>query len=125
MKEKLLRLSLWCFAIALGIFVLSYLLYHYLDPAGGFTAQFQETPAKPFVTLLLAVWGVMFLFGGTAALMVRCILLPKAKKPTRAAGRALGGESAELHALTTPTQEISPANIGDLPAASSQGEPYA
>ena len=70
MKKKWYQLSLWCFLLALAIFVLSYIFYHHFTPTGVFTAVWQEEAGKPFVTLLLAVWGVLFLFGSSISFLV-------------------------------------------------------
>lgn len=55
MRKKCNTLALWSFAIALAIYVFTYFLYHYLSPDGCFTTVFQETAAKPFVTLLFGI----------------------------------------------------------------------
>ena len=70
MRKKCNTLSLWSFLIALAIYVLAYVLYHYLSPDGGFTTVFQEEPAKPFVTLLFGIWGVTFHFASVMSLLV-------------------------------------------------------
>ena len=69
MKKKCHVLAICSFALALGIFLFSYMLYHYLTP-DGFTAIRQATPAKPMVTWLFAIWGVHFLFAGVMSLLV-------------------------------------------------------
>lgn len=70
MKKKCTVLSLCSFAIALAIFLFAYFLYHYASPHGGFTAVFQDTPAKPMITWLFAIWGVHFLFAGVMSLLI-------------------------------------------------------
>ena len=70
MKKKCNCLALWCFVLALGIFVLSYLLYHFTLPGGAITLVWQSTPSKPFVTELVANLGVLFLFAGILSLLV-------------------------------------------------------
>ena len=70
MKKKCNILALWSFALALGIFVFSYILYHYVTPDGLFTSVFRFEPGKPLVTLLFSAWGVMFLFAGVMSLLV-------------------------------------------------------
>lgn len=77
MRKKCNTLGLWSCLIALAIFVFTYILFHYLSPDGGFTAVFQETAAKPFVTLLFGIWGVMFLFAGVMSLLVGKLFFPK------------------------------------------------
>ena len=70
MKKKCYRLGWWCLLLAIAIYVAAYFLFHYLSPEGGFRLVYQETPAKPFVTLLLAIWGVLFQFAGVMSFLV-------------------------------------------------------
>lgn len=74
MKRKFMRLSLWCFLLALAIFFLSYEFYHHFTPAGVFTSVWQAEAGKPFVTLLLAIWGVLFLFGSNISLLIALVI---------------------------------------------------
>lgn len=79
MKQKLIRLSNWSFALALCIFAGAYLLFHYLSPAGTFTAVYQTAAAKPVVTLLFAIWGVLFLFTGVLSRLIAHIFFSSEK----------------------------------------------
>ena len=79
MRQKCKKLSAWSFALALSIFIFSYILYHYTLPGGAFTTVWQPEPGKPLVTLLFAVWGVMFLFAGVMSLLVGRIFFGKEK----------------------------------------------
>ena len=80
MKKKWNKLAAWSFGLALGIFALSYILYHYTLPGGAFTTVWQPEPGKPWVTLLVSVWGVMFLFAGVMSLLVGHIFFGKESK---------------------------------------------
>ena len=77
MRKKCNALALCCFVLALVIYVISYILFHYLSPDGGFTTVFQETAAKPFITLLFGIWGVTFQFAGVMSLLIGWIFFPK------------------------------------------------
>ena len=70
MKKKWNVLAICSLFIAVAIFVLTYFLFHYLGADGSFTAVYQETPAKPFVTLLFGIWGVMFLFAAVISVVL-------------------------------------------------------
>lgn len=70
MKKKCTILSICSFVIALAIYSFTYILFHYLRPEGGFSAVFQKKPAKPFVTLLFGIWGVMFHFASVMSLLI-------------------------------------------------------
>ena len=80
MNAKLRKMALWSFVLALCIYMFSYLLYHYLDPAGGFTAVYQSIPAKPMVTFLFAAWGVMHQFAALSCLLAARIFYPNKDK---------------------------------------------
>ena len=59
-KQKFYTLGAWSLRLALAIYILTFCLYHYLCPAGGFSNVFQTEAVKPFVTLLFGIWGVCF-----------------------------------------------------------------
>ena len=70
MKKKLRLLSLCCFLLALLIFLISFVFYHYFTPEGIFTFVFQTSAGKPFVSFLFGVLGVHFLFSSIMSLIV-------------------------------------------------------
>ena len=70
MKRKFNILSVCSLVLSLAIFVFSYLLYHYATAAGTFSSVWHAQPEKPLVTVLFAVWGVMFLFAGVMSLLI-------------------------------------------------------
>ena len=80
MKKKLLLLSNWSFALAFGIFLFSYVLFHYATPECTFTGVYQTVANKPFITLLLAIWGVFFLFSGVISFLIAHIFFRNEKK---------------------------------------------
>jgi len=76
MRRKCYILAICSFIIALSIYVFTYFLFHYFGPEG-FSSVYRETAAKPFVTLLLGVWGVSFHFAGVMSLLIGRIFFPK------------------------------------------------
>ena len=80
MKKKLIVLSRWSFALAFGIFVFSYMLFHYAGPDGTFTAVYQTVANKPLVTLLFAILGVLLLFSGIMSRLVAHIFFSDDRK---------------------------------------------
>lgn len=70
MRKKCNILALCSLALALGIFVFTYYLYHYWLPDGTFSNIPQPTPGKPWVTFLFGVWGVTFLFASVMSALV-------------------------------------------------------
>lgn len=73
LRKKCNILALCALVLSLAIFVFTYFLFHYLSPEGGFSAVYQETPAKPYVTLFFGMWGVMFLFASIMSFMIGII----------------------------------------------------
>lgn len=79
MKKKLIVFSRWSLAIAFGVFILSYFLFHYIAPDGSLTTIYQTACNKPVVTLLFAIFGVLFLFCGVICRLIAHIFFAKGK----------------------------------------------
>ena len=79
MKKKLLILSAISLIFALAIFVFSYIMNQYLGPDGLWYADWHPTPGKPYITLLFAIWGVMFLFASVMSALSAFIFFPNDK----------------------------------------------
>ena len=79
MKKKCWILSLCSFAAALAIFAFTYCMYHYLGPDGRFGAVYRTEPVKPFVTLLLGIWGTVHHAVAVTSLLVGAIFFGKKK----------------------------------------------
>ena len=62
MKQKFQKLSLWSFVLAVILFVVAFILFHYMTPEMTFTMTFRKEPGKPLVTEMVAILGVLFLF---------------------------------------------------------------
>lgn len=75
MKKKWNLLGICSFVISLAIFAFTYFLFHYMGADG--CVAYQETPVKPFVTLLFGTWGVMFLFSAVMSFVIGHIFFSK------------------------------------------------
>ena len=75
MKQKFKKLSIQCFVLALVLFGLSFVLFHFLTDSG-FTAVFQQEAGKPFVTEMTADLSVLFFFNGILCRMIAKIFFP-------------------------------------------------
>lgn len=69
MKKKFKKLSVRCFVLAVVLFALSFVLFHFLTD-NGFTTVFQQEAGKPFVTEMVADLSVLFLFSGILCQMI-------------------------------------------------------
>lgn len=77
MKKKWNALAVCSFIIALAIFLFTYFLFHHMTPEGSFVATYQAMPAKPFITFLFGIWGVMFLFSAVMSFVIGQIFCSK------------------------------------------------
>ncbi len=75
-RKKLVKLAIICIAIAVLVLAIDYVIFHYVTD-DGFTTERQEEAGKPFVTQLVGQFGVLFLFLGTASLLVAFVCLEK------------------------------------------------
>ena len=69
MKQKFRKLSSWSFLIALVLFALSFVMFHFLTDSG-FTAVFQQEAGKPFITEMAGDLSVLFFFSGILCRMI-------------------------------------------------------
>ena len=61
MKQNVLKLSRLSFGLSLLLFALDFFMYHFVTDTG-ISPVFREEAGKPFVTLLLGILAVLFLF---------------------------------------------------------------
>jgi len=74
MKSKLKKLSFISLALALVLFIVSFVLFHYITPDNQFSAVWQSEANKPFLTGLFAIWGVMHLFASVMGFLISAIV---------------------------------------------------
>ena len=70
MKQKFRKLSLWSFVLAVILFAIAFVLFHYMTPEMTFTMTFRKEPGKPLVTEMVAMLGVLFLFSAILNAMI-------------------------------------------------------
>ena len=70
MKQKFQKLSRSSLVLAVLLFVVAFLLFHYMTPEMTFTTTFRKEPGKPLVTEMVAMLGVLFLFSSILSAMV-------------------------------------------------------
>jgi len=56
-----------------------YFLFHYATPDCSFTTVYQAVTNKPILTLLFAIWGVLFLFSGVMSCLIAYIFFNNEK----------------------------------------------
>lgn len=73
-KKKVYKLSVCSLVSALGTFLFTYFLYHYVREDFSLSPVWLAEPQKPMITWLFAILGVFFLFGGIFSLFAAKIL---------------------------------------------------
>ncbi|MBE6894050.1 MAG: hypothetical protein E7483_00370 [Ruminococcaceae bacterium] len=73
MKNKLKKLSVVSFVFAVVLFIISFVMFHYITPDNQFSAVWQAEANKPFLTGLFAIWGVMHLFSSVMSILISVI----------------------------------------------------
>ncbi len=71
-KKKFLKLSLYTFIISLVVMVISYFFYHFVTD-DGITLVWHEEPGKPFVSNMLGIFAVLFLFASIMSSLIAFI----------------------------------------------------
>lgn len=69
MKQKFKKLSSWCFLLAVVLFALSYVMFHFLTDSG-FTTVWHPEAGKPFITEMVGDLSVLFFFSGILCRMI-------------------------------------------------------
>lgn len=77
-KKNFKKLALYCLIIGAVVLMVSYFFFHYVTDEG-ITFVFHEEAGKPFVTNLIANFGVLFLFASAMSLMISLIFFKEEK----------------------------------------------
>ncbi len=77
-KKNFQKLALYCLIIGAVVLLISYFFFHYVTDEG-ITFVFHEEAGKPFVTNLIANFGVLFLFSSAMSLMISLIFFKEEK----------------------------------------------
>jgi len=78
-KKNFLKLSLYSFISSVTIFILNYFFFHFVTDQG-ISSIWQPEPGKPFVTDLIGILAVLFLFTSIICLFISIIFFPKENK---------------------------------------------
>ena len=77
MRKKCRTLALLLLVLAVATMALAFFMFHYLTPELTISPVWRPEPGKPFVTEMVAVLGVLFLFGSVMSLLVGNVFFPK------------------------------------------------
>ena len=71
-KKQLQKLSLICLIIGVVVMLLTFYCFHFVTDEG-LTLTYHEEAGKPFVTDMLGVFGVLFLFASAMSFIVSLV----------------------------------------------------
>lgn len=72
-KQQLHKLSLICLIIGVVVMLLTFYCFHFVTDSG-FTLTYHEEAGKPFVTDMLGIFGVLFIFTSAMSFIISCIM---------------------------------------------------
>lgn len=75
-KRKLYKFSLITFVIGLVVLLITYFCFHYVTDEG-LTLVWHEEAGKPFVTFLLGMFGVLFIWSSVISLLISIVFCSK------------------------------------------------
>ena len=76
MRKKLLKLSAILLIIAIAVLAISFFFFHFVTD-DGITLVWHEEAGKPFVTMLIGVFGAMLTAESLTSLLLALILFKK------------------------------------------------
>lgn len=79
MKKKLLKLSWITAVIGACVLVIAYFFFHFVTDEG-ITLVWHAEAGKPFVTFLIGMFGVLFLFASVMSLLIAYCFYSTAKE---------------------------------------------
>lgn len=74
MKKKFYKFSIITFIIGVAVLLITYFCFHYVTD-DGITLIWHEEAGKPFVTDLLGMFGVLFVFSSVISLLISKIFI--------------------------------------------------
>ncbi len=77
-KKTLLKFSLINLIIGLIVLIIAFFFFHFVTDSG-ITLIFQKEAGKPFVTLLIGIFGVLFIFASAISFISALVFFNKDK----------------------------------------------
>ena len=77
-KNKFLKLSLYSLIASIITFIINYFFFHFVTD-DGISLTWQEEAGKPFVTNLIGILAVLFLFASVMSLFIATIFYSNKK----------------------------------------------
>ena len=78
-QKKLYKFSLINLAIGIAVLAISFFFFHFVTDTG-ITTVFQKEAGKPFVTMLIGVFGVLYVFASAISALAALVFFEKSNK---------------------------------------------
>lgn len=75
-RKKLLKFSLITLIISVAVLLLTYFFFHFVTDEG-IRWVWSSEPSKPFVTYIIGIFGMLFLFSSAISLIVALVFTDK------------------------------------------------
>ncbi len=75
-RKNLFKFSLINLLIGIAVLIIAFFFFHFVTDSG-ITTVFQKEAGKPFVTLLIGIFGVLFVFASVISALVALIFTEK------------------------------------------------
>ena len=76
-RKKIFKFSLINLAIGIAVLAISFFFFHFVTDTG-ITTVFQKEAGKPFVTMLIGVFGVLFVFASAISAIYALVFIDEA-----------------------------------------------
>ena len=77
-RKSLFKFSIISLIIGVIVLAIAYFIFHFVTD-DGITLVFHEEACKPFVTFMVGIFGVLFLFASAVSCLSALIFFPKDK----------------------------------------------
>ena len=78
-RQKLFKFSLINLAIGIALLAIAFFFFHFVTDTG-ITTVFQKEAGKPFVTMLIGVFAVLFVFASAISALAALVFTDKTNK---------------------------------------------
>ena len=78
-RKKLFKFSIITLIIGIAVLLLAFLFFHFVTDAG-ITLTWHKEAGKPFVSLLIGIFGVLFVFTSAISALIAAVFTEKTNK---------------------------------------------
>ena len=78
-RKKLFNFAFINFICGIFVLAVAFFFFHFVTDTG-ITTTFQQEAGKPFVTMLIGMFGVLFMFSSVTSIIIALVFFEKGKK---------------------------------------------